>query len=205
MKRIIALFAFLGCASALLVTAARPAPAAGFDGAATDPMAGMYHRTSYRGAPDLALAVSLVVAGGGPAHFDAGKLVGVLAGPNTGAEVAKLTKQYGADNVKAFLSTFTYAINDTLKFITAHKIALPSPSPDPADGKALSAALYKAGIMPDGKFDIGYMLEHVISHEGHVAIMKDMNEDPSIGPKTNAMFHVILTQAMKDLKAAYGL
>jgi hypothetical protein len=205
MKRTTGLFALLGYASALLVTGANPAPAAGMDQAGTDQMAGMYHRTSYRGTPDLALAVSLVTAGGGPEHFDAGKLIGVLAGPNTDAEVAKLTKQYGAENVKAFLSTFTYAINDTLKFITAHKIALPSPSPDPTDGKALSAALYKAGIMPDGRFDIGYMLEHAISHEGHVAIMKDMNEDPSIGPRTNAMFHVILTQAMKDLKAAYGL
>jgi hypothetical protein len=205
MKRTITLFAILGYASALLVSSAKPLSAAGMEQAGPGQMAGMYHRTSYRGQPDLALAVSLVTAGGGPEHFDSAKLIGVLAGPNTDAEVAKLTKQYGADNVKAFLSTFTYAINDTLKFITAHKIALPSPSPDPTDGKALSAALYKAGIMPDGRFDIGYMLEHVISHDGHVAIMKDMNEDPSIGPKTNAMFHVILTTAMKDLKAAYGL
>src|SRR6185437_16052161 len=53
--------------------------------------------TVYTGAPDLQAAVSLVVAGGPIGHFSLVKALTALAGAQTAqAEVAKLTKQYGA-------------------------------------------------------------------------------------------------------------
>ncbi|MBD5653659.1 MAG: hypothetical protein IAI50_00570 [Candidatus Eremiobacteraeota bacterium] len=165
-----------------------------------------YHRTSYTGSPNLNLTLSLVEAGGGPAHFDATKLVGTLAGASTGPEVAKLTKQYGAENVKSFLATFTYAIDDTLRLVTVNKVALPAtPEPNPANGPELAAALYSAGLLSDGKYDVGHMIEHAISHKLHVALMHDIDANPDYGPKKNANFHVILSQAILDLKAEYGL
>src|SRR5579885_2548366 len=51
-----------------------------------------YGGSVYTGAPDLPLTLSMVEAGGGPKHFKTTTLVGVLAGKNADAEVAKLTK-----------------------------------------------------------------------------------------------------------------
>jgi hypothetical protein len=198
-------FALSASIATCMVVGGMALPAAA-DQPGMSPQMPMYHRTSYRGAPNLNLALSMVEAGGGPQAFDAAKLVGVLAGPNTDAEVAKLNKQFGPDNVQSFLAVFTYSIDDVLRMITEKKIPLPADAvPDPKDGKALATALFVAGTMPDGKFDIGYMIEHVISHDLHVELMKDINDNPKFGPKANANFHTVLTQAMFDLKAAYGL
>lgn len=46
------------------------------------------------------------------------------------------------------------------------------------------------------------MLEHVITHPVHHAIMCDMND--SFGPRNNARIHVILAQMMNDLGRTYG-
>jgi len=159
---------------------------------------------SYVGNPDLPLTLSMVVAGGGPSAFSTPKLVGVLAGDKAAAEVAKLTKQYGTDDVKSFLVVFDFVVDDALKQVTEKKIALPStPVPSPADGKALSAALYKAGISADGTFDVEYMLDKLVSHGIHVQVMNDI--DAKYGRKADSNYHIILNQAMVDLKAVYGL
>ena len=193
-----------GLLAALIFSATTIGPAAAAMPGMSDGM--MYHRTSYRGAPNLPLTLSLVIAGGGPAHFEAGTLVGTLGGPLTKAEVAKLNRQFGEENVAQFLKTFTFAIDDVLHIVTTQHIPLPAaPMPDPANGGKLTAALYAAGVMPNGRFDIGYMIEHLISHKLHVVLMHDINANPAYGPKVNASFHTILTQAMLDLKDAYGL
>ncbi|MGH7659574.1 MAG: hypothetical protein ACRENA_01480, partial [Vulcanimicrobiaceae bacterium] len=104
-----------------------------------------YGGSVYTGAPDLPLTLSMVVAGGGPKDFKTTTLVGVLAGKNADAEVAKLKKQYGADGVKQYLAVFDFVVNDALKRATQAGVKFPSkPSPDPSDGAALTAALYKA-------------------------------------------------------------
>jgi len=121
-------------------------------------------------------------------------------------EITKLNRQFGAKNVASFVRTFTYAVNDVLRLVQANQVALPStPAPDPADGGRLVAALYGAGRMANGRFDVGYMIEHAISHRLHVALMHDINADPAFGPKVNANFHTVLTQVVLDLKDGYGL
>jgi hypothetical protein len=158
---------------------------------------------AYTGAPHLPVTVSMVVAGGGPSGFDAAKLVGVLAGDKTKAEVGALQQKFGEDNVTSFLTVFTFVVNDALKYVTEAKIALPGPSPDPKDGKALAAALYGLGVNPAGRFDVEYMLDGLVSHDIHVKVMNDI--DAKYGSKADGNYHAVLTQAMTDLKAVYGL
>jgi hypothetical protein len=157
----------------------------------------------YNGAPVLPLTLSMIEAGGGPAHFDSVTLVGALAGPSTKAEVAKLTKQFGAAKLKSFLDVFNFVVSDSLAIVTKKKIALPSsPNPNPKDGKALSAALYTAGL-EDGHYNVEIMLDHLVSHPIHVQVMNDIDAKYSI--PVDANYHIILTQAVLDLKAAYKL
>lgn len=163
-------------------------------------------RTRYYGAPDLALTAALVQAGGGAEHFDAGRLVGVLAGTQQKAEVGRLTAAFGAQRVARFLHTLTFGVNDVLAVAKKKNIALPAPAPGLAtDGGKLSASLLRSGTMPSGRFDIGYMLEHLVSRPLHVQMMQDIDADPRYGLEINADCHMILTTAMTDLKSEYGL
>jgi len=160
------------------------------------------------GPPNLALTVSMVTAGGGPTAFDAQKLIGTLTGngPLTTTELAALTKRFGADNVASFVTTFKYVVTDALAQATTAGVALPTtPVPDPTDGKALAAALYTAGLEPRGGFDVEYMLDTLVTHVIHVEVMNDIDANPDLGPKADANYHAVLTQAMLDLKSAYKL
>ena len=156
-------------------------------------------------APALATTLAVVVAGGGPSSFDSTKLLGVLAGDQTSAEVASLQQKFGADNVKSFLDVFNFVVNDSLAKVTAANVALPAtPSPSPADGKALAGALYGLGTIPGSKrFDVEYMLDGLVTHPIHVAVMNDI--DAKYGATADANYHAVLTQAMGDLKTAYGM
>lgn len=176
---------------------------AGVSLAATDTKA-RYGGSVYSGKPDLPLTLSMVEAGGGPAHFQTTTLVGVLAGPNANAEVAKLTKQYGAKNVKLYLTVFNFVVNDALKRATEAGVKLPStPSPDPKDGAALTAALYKAGVDPKVGYNVEYMLDHLVSHPIHDRVMDDI--DAKYGKTTDGIYHAVTTVVFADLKKAYNL
>jgi hypothetical protein len=96
-------------------------------------------------------------------------------------------------------------IADSLRLVKANGIALPaSPDPDPKDGKALSAALYTAGVdTSTGTYNVEYMLDNLVSHPIHVQVMKDI--DAKYGVAADANYHIALLQVMKDLKAAYSL
>jgi hypothetical protein len=182
---------------AVLVACALPAAAAAPDKARFSD-AGVYS-----GAPDLPLTLSTIVAGGGPAHYKTTTLVGTLAGAKTKAEVAKLSKQFGAQKVQSFLTVFDFVVADSLKIVTAKKIALPKqPAPDPKNGKALAAALYGAGV-EDGRYNVEIMLDKLVSHPIHVQVMDDI--DAKYGQSADANYHIVLTQAMLDLKSVYGL
>ncbi|MGZ3503670.1 MAG: hypothetical protein ACXWNZ_02270 [Vulcanimicrobiaceae bacterium] len=157
----------------------------------------------YPGAPALPVTLSMVEAGGGPSDFSSLKLIGVLAGKNTDAEVAKLTKQYGKDQVAQFVTTFNFVVDDSLKIATAKGVKLPAtPNPDPNNGEALAGALWSAGQTARG-FNVEVMLDRAVSHPIHVQVMKDI--DAKYGLAADAQYHAILTTAMKDLAAAYSL
>lgn len=197
------MFRFIRTAAAVAVAVGLFGGAAGAQSMGTTPMA-RFGGSVYGGSPDLPLTLSMVMAGGGPAHFKTTTLVGVLAGPNAGAEVAKLTKQYGAAGVKQYLAVFDFVVTDSLKLATAAGVKLPAqPKPDPADGKALATALYKAGIDPKIGYNVEYMLDHLVSHPIHVRVMKDI--DAKFGLKADATYHVVTLVVMQDLKKAYGL
>jgi hypothetical protein len=183
-----------------LVLAAGASAAMTFKG---DPTA-RYGGSVYTGAPDLPLTLSMIEAGGGPEHFKTTTLVGVLAGPNADAEVAKLTKQYGAANVKQYLAVFDFVVNDAIKRATEAGVKFPStPSPDPKDGAALTAALYKAGVDPKVGYNVEYMLDHLVSHPIHDQVMDDI--DAKYGKKADAIYHSVTLVVFGDLKKAYNL
>lgn len=177
----------------------------------SEPMsaAGMDHArfggSVYTGQPNLPLTLSLIAAGGGPGNFKTTELVSVLAGDKTQAELASLTQKFGAANVNSFVDVFDFVIADALKIVTAAKVALPSaPSPAPSDGKALATALYNAGIDKSaGSFNVEYLLDGLVTHPVHVQVMKDI--DAKFGERADANYHVVLYQAMTDLKSIYGL
>jgi hypothetical protein len=158
----------------------------------------------YTGAPDLPLTLSMIMAGGGPSNFHTTTLVGVLAGKNADAEVAKLTKQYGEENVKAYLTTFDFVVNDAVKRATEAGVKFPAaPSPDPKDGKALTIALYKAGVDPATGFNVEYMLDHLVSHPIHDQVMDDI--DAKYGKTADGVYHSVTLVVFQDLKKAYNL
>lgn len=157
----------------------------------------------YTGAPQLALTLSMIEAGGGPTNFDTATLLKVLTGPHFDAEVAKLSKQYGKAQVGQFLKTFNFVVSDSLKIVTAKKVSLPTqPNPNPKDGAALASALWTAGQTGEG-FNVEVLLDRLVSHPIHFKVMSDI--DVKYGLAADAQYHAILTTAMKDLAGAYHL
>jgi hypothetical protein len=151
------------------------------------------------------LTAAVIAAGGGTKHFSSLRLLAKLAGAQDAAEVARLTQRFGKQRVTAFVATFNRAIDDALITATAAGVSLPKPPHYLADGGHLTAALLRAGTMRNGHFDVGYMLEHLISRNIHVAIMHELDADPIVGHQNNADFHTMLTALMMDLKSQYGL
>ena len=160
-----------------------------------------YCGPSYKGAPNLALTAALVKAGGGAAHFSTATALTSMVGPTlVGQEVAKLDKQYGKAKVTQFLKTFDFAVDDSLKIATADGIKLPAPAP--LSGKALAAALVKAGTTSTGTFWTGWMLDHAVSNKIHNQVMDDI--DAKYGEPADAEYHKISNQAFYDLGHALG-
>jgi hypothetical protein len=157
----------------------------------------------YTGAPALPVTLSMVIAGGGPSNFQTTTLVGRLAGAKASAEVAGLTKKFGATKVGNFVKVFNFVVADTLKIVTAKKIALPkTPSPDPKNGPALAKALWGAGQTGRG-FNVEVMLDRAVSHGIHDQVMTDI--DAKYGIAADADYHAVLNQAMHDLASVYHL
>ena len=153
------------------------------------------------GAPALQTTVDMITAGSDKTGFQSTTLVGYLAGALTKAELGSLTKQFGADNVTSFVKTFNFVVIDAVAKVTAAKVPLPKVSIPPPDGEALSAELYMLGVTPDKSFDVEYMLDALVTHGIHAAVMDDIDKDPTLGPKADANYHAVLSQVMKDLKS----
>jgi hypothetical protein len=167
-------------------------------------MMSRYGGPIYSGAPALTVTAALVAAGGGPAKYStAAALTAMLGKATVTAEVAKLTKQYGAAGVTQWLKTFDFAVGDALKIATAKGIKLPAADPK-LTGKALAATLVKAGTAPDGTFQIEFLLDKAVSHGIHVQVMDDIDANAAFGKKADLQYHQISNQAFYDVAEALG-
>jgi hypothetical protein len=165
---------------------------------------GRYGGPIYSGAPALDVTAALVKAGGGAANYStAAALVSMLGKSTVDAEVAKLSKQYGAAAVTMWLKTFDFAVTDALKIATAAGIKLPAPAP--LEGKALAEGLVKAGVDSNGAFQIEYLLDKAVSHKIHNQVMDDIDKQPGLGKKADLQYHQISNQAFYDVAQALGL
>ncbi|MEO5813279.1 MAG: hypothetical protein ABIU96_01215 [Rhodanobacter sp.] len=157
----------------------------------------------YTGEPALAATAALIKAGGGADNFSfQTALVSMLGEETVNAEVAKLTKQYGAEEVKGFVDGMTFAVKSAIKQVTDAGITLPE-APADLKGADLAKALVKAGTAPDGTFWAGYMFDQALSNKIHVAVMVDI--DQAVGHAADESTHKILNQAMFDVAQALGM
>ncbi len=155
--------------------------------------------TSYTGAPDLQAAISLVTAGGAPGHFSLVKALTALAGAKTAkAEVAKLTKQYGAAKVGSFVAVQNFAVNDAVAIAIKAGVKFPSPT---LHGKTLAVRVVTLGL-EDGTYYEGLQLDHLVTNKIHEAVMGHI--DGKFGVAADANYHRIANQAHYDLAQALG-
>lgn len=190
-------FIILGAAAMLFSTA-------GFAAGGQMQTMNMFGGPAYLGQPDLKLTAALVKAGGGAAHFSTAQaLTAMLGKKTTNAEVAKLTKQYGKDNVQNWLKGTDAVVADALKHATKMGITLPK-APADLKGHALAVALVKAGTSPDGTFWSGRFFDMLVSHDIHNAVMADVNENPKLGMVYDQNVHRITNQAFYDAAHALG-
>ncbi len=160
---------------------------------------GRYGGSSYAGKPALTVTASLVKAGGG-AHFStATALTSMVGAKLVKAEVAKLTKQYGAAKVASWLQVGDYAVKDSLRIATKAGVKLPAAN---LSGKQLASTLVKAGLEKDGTFNIELMLDKAVTHAIHEKTMDDI--DHKFGGTADANYHKISNQAFYDLAQALG-
>ena len=158
-----------------------------------------YGGPTYTGAPALAVTASFVKAGGGPARFSTARaLTTMLGSRTTGAEVKKLTAQYGKKRVASWLKVGDFAVADALKIATADGVKLPRPT---LSGKKLAVAMVQAGSDTDGTFYVEFMLDKALSHAIHDKVMDDI--DAKFGAEADADYHRITNQAFVD--AAHAL
>ncbi|MCD6673259.1 MAG: hypothetical protein LT106_10410 [Burkholderiaceae bacterium] len=156
----------------------------------------------YDGPPALGATAALVKAGGGPENFTFPKaLVSMLGEKTVNAEVAKLNKQYGEKDTKAFLDGMTYAVKDGRQRATEAGVTLPSAPPD-LKGTALAKTLVQAGTV-DGTFWSGHLFDKALSHPIHNTVMADI--EAKSGRDADQNVHRILNQAMYDVAQALGM
>ncbi|MGH8396780.1 MAG: hypothetical protein ACRETA_00855 [Gammaproteobacteria bacterium] len=162
----------------------------------------MFGGPIYNGAPALTVTAALVKAGGGAENFEFSKaLVSMLGEKTVNAEVAKLEKQYGKDEVHTFITGMTYAVKDGLKRATEAGVKLPA-APADLHGVALARTLVTAGTTSDGTWWSGYLFDHALSHQLHDQVMADINKN--VSTEADMTTHKILNQAMYDVAHALG-
>jgi len=155
----------------------------------------------YAGPPALDVTAALVKAGGGAKKYStATALTSMVGAKAVGDEVAKLTKQYGADKVTQWLATFDFAVNDALKIATDAGVKLPKPAK--LKGDKLASGLVMAGLDKDGAFQIEFLLDKAVSHKIHVQVMDDI--DKKYSSDIDGDYHKISNQAFYDLAQALG-
>jgi hypothetical protein len=155
---------------------------------------------TFTGAPDLQAAISLVTAGGAPGHFSLVKAITAMAGAKTAnAEVAKLTKQYGAAKVGSYVAVQNFAVDDAVKLATAAGVKFPAPM---LHGAVLAKRVVGLGLV-GGTYYEGTQLDHLVTYKIHDAVMDDI--DKKFGSSADANYHRISDQAHYDLAQALGV
>lgn len=159
----------------------------------------MFGGPIYTGEPALAVTAALVKAGGGAENFSfATALVSMLGEETVNAEVAKLTKQYGEEEVNTFLGGMDMAIGFGLKRASEAGVVMPEPAD--LSGVELAKTLVEAGVAPDGAFWSGYLFDKALSNTLHNQVMMDINAKASY--EDDKVTHKILNQAMYDVAQA---
>ncbi len=157
----------------------------------------------YTGEPALEATAALIKAGGGTEQFNfQTALVSMLGEETVNSEVAKLTRQYSAEEVKGFIDGMTFAVNSAIKHVTAEGITLPA-APADLHGVELAKALVQAGTTPEGTFWAGYLFDKALSNKIHVLVMVDI--DKAVGHEADKNTHKILNQAMYDVAQALDM
>jgi hypothetical protein len=160
----------------------------------------MFGGPVYNGAPALTVTAALVKAGGGAENFSFSKaLVSMLGEKTVNAEVAKLTKQYGQQEVQTFITGMDYAVKDGVKRATEAGIKLPA-APADLHGVALAHTLVTAGTTSDGTWWSGYLFDKALSHQLHNQVMEDINTN--VSAQADMITHKLLNQAMFDVAHA---
>ena len=207
LKKIIPLATAVALLAGTVVAGAQsmgnPAPAS--TGSMTGPDHGMPQGLmggdgkDFTGPPDLDAAISLVTAGGTPGNFSITTALANLAGPDlANAEVAKLTKQYGAPAVGSFVEVQNFAVNDAVKIALAAGVKFPQPT---LKGKDLAVRIVERGLV-DGTYYEGTQLDYLVTHAIHEKVMGDI--DAKFGTAADANYHKIANQAHYDLAQALG-
>lgn len=162
----------------------------------------MFGGESYQGEPALAVTAALIRSGGGAEDFSfAEALVNMLGDSVVSAEIDKLNKQYGEDEVKTFIAGMDMAISYSLKRAAEAGVDLPEPAD--LEGIELARVLVEAGTASDGVFWSGYLFDKAVSHKIHNQVMADINQ--KAGYAADKITHKILNQAMYDVAQALGM
>jgi len=149
----------------------------------------------YPGVPDLKLTVDLVTAGTGPKGFDSHVLFSNMYGSAMPAEAGHLQERYGGAAVNDFFTLMDFTIADVLNMVKRDRVALPT-ADAPLSPVRLDRSVYLIGHAPTGKYDVGYMIERLISHKYHHELMMDLN---SHFPQNRvATFHSVLGSVVED-------
>lgn len=153
----------------------------------------------YHGPPDLKLTVDLVTAGTGKDGYDTKELFATMYGPRMPAEARRLTKMYGSAPVNNFFTLMNFTVADVLRMVKRDNVTLPAAN-DPIVPRRLDDSLVQTGLVPGGhdagQYDVGYMIERLISHKYHHELMADLYRKYPRGEV--ASFHTVLASVVKD-------
>ncbi len=144
----------------------------------------------YHGPPDLELAARLVQAGSGVHGYHSKLLFARLYGADAAREKARLVHRYGERHVAQFFPMLDYSVYDIVRLATTVAHAKIPPAAATQNPAALQRDLIRAGTVPDGRYDVGYMLERMMTHPLHHTLMQDL--DAVYGAKNNGVFHEML-------------
>ncbi|MBC5822477.1 MAG: hypothetical protein GIX01_10905 [Candidatus Eremiobacteraeota bacterium] len=141
----------------------------------------------------------MVTAGSDKNGFDTKLLFAKMYGSRMPAEARRLQDMYGPLPVTNFFTLMNFTVADVLRMVKRDKVALPA-ADDPIVPEQLDSSLVAAGIVPSGhragRYDVGYMIERLISHPYHHELMMDLYR--KYPAREVASFHTVLGQVVKD-------